>query len=241
MSKKDEALTELKKGEEERAATVAVGLSRGSARVSNPSYKYGAPKIFLVALLLLFITAVGWSVVGNVFTKGSTFKQETTVFVEQVHELATLATAEARLKVVIEQEDHKMFGKNISMKLPGTKREILLIVPATVIAGVNLKNITSDEFIVNTEEKKLEIILPRATLIQDPAIQMDAIRTFSDEGLFRGEMKFDEGNDLLAQAQDMSKEEATAMGLLEIAEQNAEKTLKGFYEAMDYTVTITFK
>lgn len=87
----------------------------------------------------------------------------------------------------------------------------------------------------------MEIVLPRATLIQDPTIQMDGVQTFSDEGLFRGEVKWDEGFDLAAEAQEEIKEEVIEIGLLESAEKSAEKVLKSFFGNLDYTVKITFR
>lgn len=247
MSKKDEALIqieqvlkELKKGEEESAATVVIGQSRGNANIPGALFrvifKFWGLKILLIALLLIAITFGGaW------LFFGSTVKKESAIFVEQVQELATLATAEAHVKVIIEQEDNKLFGNDISINIPGTKRELLLIVPATVIAGVDLKGITSEDIKVNDDEKELEIILPRAKLIQDPTIQMDDVKTFSDEGLFRGEVKWDEGFDLAAAAQKEIKDEAIEIGLLESAEKSAEKVLAGFFGNLGYTVKITFK
>ncbi|MER2107631.1 MAG: DUF4230 domain-containing protein [Solibacillus sp.] len=242
MSKKDEALNELKKGKDEQAATIAVGQSRRRAGASTSSSKLGWIQIVFLGAFLIVVTAGGtWLVAGNVFNKESTVKQETTVFVEQVRDLATLATTEAHLKVVMKVEDNKLFGKNIPLNLPGTKRELLLIVPATVIAGVDLKGITSDDFVVNEDEKELEIVLPHAAFIQEPAIQMDGIETFSDEGLFRSEVKWDEGYDLAAVAQDKIIEEATKIHLLQSAEQSAEKVLEGFFDNLGYAVKITFK
>ena len=247
MSKKDDALTEierilqeLKKGEEESAATAVLGQSRGYTNTSGALFKlifkFWGFKILIVILLLILITfGSTWLFFGN------TFKKESIIFVEQVQELATLATAEAHVKVVIEQEDNKLFGNDISVNLPGTKRELLLIVPATVIAGVDLKGITSDDIKVNEDEKELEIVLSRATFIQDPTIQMDDVKTFSDEGLFRGNVKWDEGFDLAAVAQEEIKDEAVEMGLLASAEKSAEKVLTGFFRNLGYTAKITFK
>ncbi|WP_336046428.1 DUF4230 domain-containing protein [Solibacillus ferritrahens] len=246
MSKKDEALIqiervleELKKGDEESAATAVVGQNRGNTNISGTLFrilfKFWGLKMFLIALLLIALTF------GSTWLFfGSTFKNESTVFIEQVQELATLATAEAHVTVTIEEEDNKLFGNNIAINLPGTKRELLLIVPATVIAGVDLKGITSDDIKVNDDKKELEIVLPRATLIHDPAIQMDQVKTFSDEGLFRGEVKWNEGFDLAAIAQKEIKDKAIEIGLLESAEKSAEKVLKGFFSNLGYTVKITF-
>ncbi len=247
MSKKDEALTqiervlkELKKGEEESAATAVVGQNRGNANLSGALiklvFKLWGFRIFLTAVLLVVIASgVSW------LFFGSTFKKESTISVEQVREIAKLATAEALVTVTIEEEDNKLFGKNISVNLPGTKRELLLVVPATVIAGVDLKGITSDDIKFNENKKELEIVLPRATLIQEPAILMDHVKTISDEGLFRGEVKWDEGFDLVAEAQGDIKDEAIKIGLLESAEKSAEKVLEGFFGNLGYTVKLTFK
>ena len=242
MSKKDKALNELKKGEKESAATAVIGRSSRSAHTSGTLFNFGRAKIYFISMLLFVIT-VGSTLLftGNLFKKESTFKQETTVFVEQIQELATLATTEAHLKTVIKQEDNKLFGKNLPLNVPGTKRELLLIVPATVIAGVDLKGITSQDIKVNEEEKVLEIVLPHATLIQEPAIQMERVETFSDEGLFRGEVQWDEGFDLAATAQEKIKEEAIEIGLLQSAEQSAEKVLKGFFINLGYTVKLTYQ
>ena len=247
MSKKDEALTqiervlkELKKGEEESAATAVVGQNRGNANISGALiklvFKVWGFRIFLIVLLLVVIASgATW------LFFGSTFKKESTIAVEQVREIAKLATAEALVTVTIEEEDNKLFGKNIPVNLLGTKRELLLVVPATVIAGVDLKGITSDDIKVNEDKKELEIVLPRATLIQEPAILMDHVKTISDEGLFRGEVKWDEGFDLAAEAQGDIKDEAIKIGLLESAEKSAEKVLEGFFGNLGYTVKLTFK
>ena len=248
MNKKDEALSqfesvlkELKSGKGESATTAAVmGHSNANSNISGALFrlifKFFGVKIILVVLLLIIITSgIAW------FFYGSTYTKESTTFVEQVQELATLATAKAHVKVIIEQEDNKLFGNDISVNLPGTKRKVLLIVPATVIAGVDLKGMTSDDIRINDKEKRLEIILPRADLIQDPAIQMDKVRTFSEGGLFRGEMKWVEGFDLAAEAQDKIKNEAIDVGLLETAEKSAEKVIKGFFGNLGYTVELKFR
>lgn len=247
MRKKDETvaqleaiLKELKTANEESVATAVVGRSRGNRNISGTLFKFlfralGA-RIFLVAVLLIVVTT------GSVwFLSGSTFKKESTLFVEDIKELATLATAEASVKAVIEQEDNKLFGNDIRFNIPGTKRETLLIVPATVIAGVDLKGITENDIKVNDKEKVLDILLPHADLIQEPAIQMDKLITYSDEGIFRGEMKWDEGFDIVAEAQDEIREEAIELGLLKTAEESAEKVLVGFFDKLGYTVNVTFK
>ncbi|MDF0725825.1 DUF4230 domain-containing protein [Cytobacillus sp. S13-E01] len=245
MSKKDETLTqlesllkELKAGKEEAATTTALGhkLPSISGVLFKLIFKFWGVKIILLALVLVIITASGlW------LFSGSTFSKERTTFVEQVQELATLATAEAHVKVIIEQQDNMLFGKDIALNIPGTKRELLLVVPATVIAGVDLKEIDSADIKVDEKSKELTITLPRAVFLQDPAIQMDKVRTFSDEGLFRGEVKWTEGFNLAAQAQETIMEEAIELGLLQTAEKSAVKVLKEFFSNLGYSVNVSYK
>jgi hypothetical protein len=236
-SRKEVVQKEINAGKEETAAAYAVGNRYKASTLSWKSIKrlLGLKNMFIILILLALFLTGAW-----VF-KGSTFNKESTTFVEQVQDLAVLATAEAHVKVIMEQEDNKLFGKDISIDVPGTKRELLLVVPASVIAGVDLKAINSDDVKIDEKERRMEIILPHAAFIQDPAIQMDQVKTFSDEGLFRSETKWDEGFNLAAEAQDEILAESKAIGLLQTAEKNAEKVLKEFFGNLGYTVEISFK
>lgn len=113
--------------------------------------------------------------------------------------------------------------------------------PGTVIAGVDLKGITSEDIDVNEETKQLTIVLPKASFLQEPAIDMSDVAHVSDEGVFRGEVTFDEGTVLMEKAQQDIKDMAVEIGLLDTAEQNAEKFLIGFFDNLGYEVSVTFK
>ncbi|WP_246521680.1 MULTISPECIES: DUF4230 domain-containing protein [Ornithinibacillus] len=231
-------LDELKKGEDESTATAVVGRRKGRTMFgafSKLFFRFWGIRILIIVIILaIFIFG------GMRFFSGSTLKKETTTYVEQVQDLATLATAQAHLKVVIEQVDNKLFGNEISINFPGTKRELILIVPATVTAGVDLKTLDSDAIKVDEKNKEIKIALPKATLLQDPAIQMDGVRAFSDEGLFRGNVRWDEGFDLAAEAQKEAEEEAIEVGLFDSAEENARKLLEEFFGELGYRASVSF-
>lgn len=222
----NELLTELRGGREETTASLAANPAR-SSKLSTIS------RILLIFLFIAFGIGAGFRYVTE-----STGKAESTVFVEQVHGLATLATAEAHVKVILEQEDNELFGEKINLNIPGTKRELLLIVPATVIAGVDLQAIDKKDMKVDEEEKVVEIVLPQAQFIQEPSVKMDEIRTFSEEGLFRGKVQWDQGFDLAAIAQEQIKQEAIDAGILQKANKNAETVLKEFFGHLGYEVII---
>lgn len=232
-------LIELKEAQQQSAATFAVDHNSRSLFLPKGIFKFflkaGVFKIILAILVPLIIISGG-----IMLFWGSTFKHKSVTYVEHVQELATLATANAYTKAVIHEEDNKIFGKDISIDLLGTKRELLLIVPGTVIAGVDLKGITSKDMVINEETKEIDITLPHAEIVQDASLQMDKIQTYVNGGLFRGDIKWNEGFDLAAKAQEQIRQDAISVGLLDTAEKNAQKALKEFFKNIGYTVNVTF-
>lgn len=240
MSNRDDANKEMKQGKEESAATSVVNPSRGNTNGFGTlgKFLYNFMKSKMLLITLLFIVAL---IIGASLIYGSTYKKESTTYVEQVQKIATLATAKAHMKTIIKVEDNKVFGKNIPIDIPGTKRELFLIVPATITAGVDLKEITSKELQINEKKKTMKFTLPRAAVLQAPSIDMDNIQSLSEEGLFRREAKWDEGFELLADAQKQLENEAIESGLLATAEENAITALEGLFSNIGYTVTVQFK
>ncbi|TYS69755.1 DUF4230 domain-containing protein [Sutcliffiella horikoshii] len=246
MEEKDEKiahlerlLNELQGAQQQSAATTALTRSAGHIPQHRGIFKSFLKTSMLKIILTMFILLVLIGGVILVFI-GDTFKQESVTYVESVQELSTLATVKAHMKVVLQEEDNKVFGKNISTNLFGTKREILVVVPSTVIAGVDLKGVTSKDMIINEETREIDITLPHAKLIQDPALQMDKIVTFVDGGIFRDDVDWEEGFDLASLAQEQTRQEAISEGLLITAEENAEIVLKEFFKNINYTVNVKF-
>lgn len=234
-------LVELTEAQQQSAATIVGDYN--SRSLSTPKERFKFPliasglKIILVILAFLVIAGGGFKLY-----QGNSSKQESVTYVERVQAIAKLATVEAHMKTVLQEENNKIFGSDIpfGLNLPGTKRELLLIVPATVIAGVDLKGITSKDMVINEETKEIDITLPHADFIQDPSLQMDKIQTFVDGGLFRDDVKWDEGFKLADKAQEQIRQEAISVGLLDTAEKNAEVALKNIFKDDGYTVNVTF-
>jgi len=232
-------LIELKEAKQQSAATIAVDHNLRTLSPPKGIFKFFLKAGILKIILAIFVFLVTTS--GLIWLiAGSTFKKESVTFVEHVQELSTLATAEAHMKAVIKEEDNKIFGKDIPIDLPGTKRELLLVVPATVIAGVDLKGITSEDMVINEETKEIDITLPHAKFIQDPSLQMDKIQAVDNGGLFRADIKMNEGFEKAAEAQEQIRQDAISVGLLDTAEKNAEKVLKEFFKNIGYTLNVTF-
>jgi hypothetical protein len=237
-------LEELKANERETSATMAVNhrsrSNRKSWRLMTSVMSFWKNRILLI--LLLIIVLVGGTAIGMYsWLAGSTFTEERDSFVERIQEMSSLATAQGFVKAVIEQEDNQLFGKDISADLPGTKRKLLMVVPGTVLAGVDLQQIDKNDIVVDEEKKEIQLTLPRAAILQDPSIDTENIKTFSVEGIFRNDVDWNEGFALADVAKDLISQEAIEQGLLQAAEKNAEKSLKGFFEQLGYKVIITYQ
>jgi hypothetical protein len=243
MMKKEDyemAKNEAFSASRETAATLALDSSRKTSLVFPTFIRLFKLKVMMFVILLALVVSLSVFFYLKIFAS-STYKSETISIVESVQELATLATAEAVVTKIVKEEDNKLFNQEISINLPGTKRTLLLIVPATVMAGVDLKSVTDDNIEINEDKKEITLTIPRATLIQEPSIQMEQVQTYSEEGLFRSEVHWDEGYDLAAKATIEIKNEAIQMGLLTKAEESAEKVLSSFFHNLGYTTNIQFK
>ncbi len=238
-------LEELKKSEQETSASIALNHRESHHRarkMGSLSTIFKLWKLKYVLLLALCAIIIGATSIG-VYTwiSGTSFKQSEASFIEQIHEMNSLATAQGFVKTVIEQEDNKLFGKEISADLPGTKRKLLLVVPGTVLAGVNLDRVEADDIALDEKEKTLSLTLPKAEILQSPSIDTENIKAFSVEGLFRSEVDWEEGYQLATEAKDMIELEAIDQGILQAAETSAKDSLTSFFDQLGYKVTITFE
>lgn len=246
VNKKEKELIkrELKAGKKEQAsATMEINNRRGIRfpkfglyRMKNRINK----KIMLFLSILVVVLIVGivglWKVA---FPKEPVIK--TGAYIEQMKDLSTLATSQAFVKTILEKEDNEIFGKGIEINIPGTKRKILLVVPGTLTAGVDLSAITADQLEIDEEEKSIHILLPKAEYLQDPSIDFDKVETYSISGIFRGDVKWEEAYSLMDEAKEIMKEEAVEQGILIKAEENTKKTLKEFYGGLGYSVQVSFE
>lgn len=98
--------------------------------------------------------------------------------------------------------------------------EIRLVIPAMVLAGVDL-------------EKVIWKKLKRKILI--------LVKAYADTGFISGGTELQESFELAAIAQDEILKEAEALGVLKTAEENTVKALETFFNHIGYTANVTFK
>lgn len=188
-----------------------------------------------IAILIVIIAIVIITIV-----KGSQ-RQTVGAVVEKISNLNELTTAEAYTKVVIERENNKIFGQEINFDIPGTKQKLLVIIPGTVRSSVDLKQLSKSDVKINEDKKTIDITLPMAEIEGEPSLDLDKVKIFSSEGLFRDEATIKDGFSLSKEAQNKMVEEATEQGLLERANKNAEQAIEDLYSLVNYKATVHFK
>jgi len=196
--------------------------------------------VLLTTAILVFIAAIITPIViWKNLTNGE--KIEKSALVERMTDLNELTTAEAYVKVLIERTNNKIFGQEINLDLPGTEQKVLVVIPGTVKAGVDLSGLTERDVDIDEDAKKLTIQLPAPAILGDAALDLNKVKVFSSEGIFRSEATIKEGYDLANEAQKEMVKEVQEEGLLDKARTNAEESLKNMFGLVNYEVDVQFK
>jgi hypothetical protein len=196
---------------------------------------------FLVLIVVLLLLLVALPLGTWWMIQGSTATESKGAFLEQIQDLNELSTAEAFTKVIIERQDNKLFGKEIGLDLPGTKRQLLVVVPGAVRAGIDFSEITEDDIKLDEEAKTATLTLPRAKILGGPEIFMDKVEVYSYDGLFRESADISEAYDIAEEAQKLIIEEATGQGVLKTAETNAASSVQEMFNLVEYDVKVQFE
>ncbi len=191
----------------------------------------------LIALTIALVSA--WATYR--FVQVDKTVEERGALVEKVQQLEFLATADVMTKAVIEREDYELFGKKLNIAFPGTKRKLLVVIPGRVQAGVDFSKVKEEEVQYDVTERKLYLVLPRATWLGGPEILFDEIDIYSYEGLLRTEAKIEEAYELAEVAKEEILKEAEKEGALQLAEQHAEEMIEKALRVDGVDVDIVWK
>lgn len=221
----------------EEAATNAESPGRVRS-VRNPvKLTKWIPLLIGIVVILLAFNFVRTFEFGSLI--GTSSSESKSAFIERLQESEELVTAEGYLKTVIQREDYKTLP--FDLKIPGTTRQILIIFPGQVRAGIDLSTISEQDIELDDEAKTARFTVPKPVILGEPTIFMDRVQVFSNTGLLAEGVDAEESFEIAAEAQELLKEEASSSGLLTLAETNAEKVLQDMFQLVGYDVTIEFE
>jgi hypothetical protein len=142
------------------------------------------------------------------------------------------------MMTTLEGEDVYRF---YDIELPGTKRFFHLDVPAKVLVGIDLKKLSPSDISIDKNNRQITVVLPRADFLQEPNIDIDKVKVFSDEGIFREKMTPAEQQHFLTEAREKLRQEARESGVLQTAEDRAVRVLQQIYKPVGYQVNVAFR
>ena len=226
---------------EQQAATIMEAAASSHMRFQNNwlislMKNWNTWVAILIILAILILPFTTWKLL-----QGNSFAEQKGSIVERIQNLNQLTTAQAYTKVMIEQENNELFGKEIGVDIPGTKRQLLVVIPGAVKAGVDFSSVTEKNIDLNEKKKTATIYLPKAKILGEPDIDFKKVQVFSSEGLFRSKPDITEAYGLAAQAKKQMTEEATTQGVLKTAEKNAEASISEMFSLVGYDVTVKFE
>lgn len=203
-------------------------------------FSWKRSSILLLLLAILLVITLPFAAF-QIMKLGSTFTEQKGAFVEKIQELKELTTANSYTKVLIEREDNELFGQSIGVNFPGTKRKLLVVIPGSIRAGIDLSRISEKDIALDDDAKKVKLTVPAAEFLGGAELYFDQVEIYSYEGLFRGKADIEEAYELAAEAKQLIITEATEQGVLEAAERNAERTLREMFSFAGYELEIEFK
>lgn len=243
----EKLLKELKASDAESAVTVEEAYGRPKKRrrslwsILMLFFSLWRKSFLIIAFIVILLVAALPFIAFYLVKQGSTFTEQKTSFVEQIKDLNELATAEAYTKVIIERQDNELFGQSIGLDIPGTKRQLLVVIPGTIKAGVDFSTLSEKDIDLNETNKTAKLTLPKPEFLGGAEIFFDQVEVYSYEGVFRQKADIKEGYDIAEEAKKLIREESAGQGVLETAERNAEQTLKEMFSFAGYDVTIQFE
>lgn len=240
----EKVLQEIRASQKESAVTVEeTGFRRKLSfwKIGRLLFSMWRKSFITIGLLfLLFVIALPF-ITFHFLKQGSTATEERGVFLERIQELQQLTTAEVYTKVIIERQDNQLFGQSIGLNVPGTKRQLLVIIPGSVKAGVDLSGLTEKDIVVNEEKKTMKLTIPPATFLGGAELFFDQVEVYSHEGVFREKANIEEAYELAAEAKELIVEEASGQRILQTAQQQAVRTIQDMFSFTGYDVTIELK
>ncbi|AMA71907.1 MULTISPECIES: DUF4230 domain-containing protein [Aneurinibacillus] len=245
MNNKDEILQRTRDSVNERGGATVYRLpyaekepeQKGRFRLKFPLLQWLNKWKKIVAFFVLGCIIIGSGIWAGSGMFGASRVTSQTV-VQEIQELSYLTTAEVVMMTTLEGEDAYRF---YNIELPGTKRFFHIDVPAKILVGIDLKKVTPSDIRIDETNKQITITLPRADFLQAPNIDINKVKVFTDEGIFREKMTPEEQREFLIRAQDKLRQEAVGSGVLRTAEDRAVRVLQQIYKPVGYQVNVAFK
>ncbi len=199
--------------------------------------------------LLCTLLLLAWCFTACGDRKAAEKKKETDtlpLLVMQIKQCSRLYTTELHLHKIVLHNDTKslngsILSKDFDVDLPLGTRKVAIPIDATVRAYIDFGNFSADN--VNIEGKKIEIVLPDPK-IAEPITKINHEEIKSYVPFLRRRFRDEELTSYELKVRQAIVEELPEMGIVEMAQASAARTLVPMIEQLGYRqedITITFR
>lgn len=152
--------------------------------------------------------------------------------VEGLSAMAELGTVEYTVKKIIRSDDPRI---TLGDKIKVGDRKILFSCTAHLKAGVDLKNITMDNVIIDNASNSITVTLPHAKLLSFNMPSEEIVEEFVSVTKFRDNFTPKEKIEFLQQGEADILQDVDNIGILADAEANASSFLKAMLASFGYS------
>lgn len=159
-------------------------------------------------------------------------KDEKKPVILTLKEMSDLATVEYTVTKIIKANDNKTWFKI-------GDRKILMSCEATIKAGVDLNNISENNFRISGKDIKVQLPPPKVISLSIPPEKIKV--EYQDISVFRDPFKTGERDQLASQAEAQIRNSIDSLGILEQAKANTSLFVHNMLKQMGYeNITITY-
>lgn len=180
-------------------------------------YIKGLPKIIKWIIIVIIFVVVFFS--GILFKSVLTNQVKTTKL--GFEDVGELITQKCNLSIIGDIKDYR---KLFNMKIPFTESRQIFSYDISVDASIDFTKIKQKR---NDEKKEIIVKIPHAK-IYSATIDDESLKVYIDDESLFSRIDLKEHNDERIRLREQGIEDAKANGLLRLAEENAEKLIKGF-------------
>jgi hypothetical protein len=159
-------------------------------------------------------------------------KEENKPDIFSLKEMSDLATVEYTVTKIIKANDNKTWFKI-------GDRKILMSCEAHIKAGIDLSNLTQDNFAINGKSITVKLPPPKVISLSIPAEKIKS--EYEDVGIFRDKFTSSDRNALAIQAETQIKNSIDSLGILQQAKVNTSLFVSNFLKSLGYeNINITY-
>lgn len=182
--------------------------------------------IAVLAVLLVVLAARRLNPIGRVFDSPGTTAVTQAVVVERMRAVSQLVSSETTVRDVVVYQNRRL----------GSTKKSLVVVTGRILTGIDLDRGT--EVRVNQDERRVHIVLPRASVL---SVEITQLKTYDERSGLWNPFRPADRDTIYRLAREQLVASAGELELAAHAEESANRLLEALIHPDGYTTDISFR